>query len=207
MAFVAAVIVGNWTLAFVSFVTLVLATAPVFAAQYADIIVPRSFLAAVVFFVFGTLFLGEVFDFYERFWWWDILLHGGSAVGFGLIGFIFVFMMFQGDRFAAPHGAVAFFAFCFAVMIGAIWEVFEFAMDQLFGLTMQKSGLVDTMYDLIVDVCGATLGALYGYGFLKGRDKYGLPSVIAEFVARNPRLFGKAHKTPRTHQSNDPEAK
>ena len=38
---------------------------------------------------------------------------------------------------------------CFAITIGALWEVFEFGMDQLFGLNMQKSGLLDTMGDLI----------------------------------------------------------
>ena len=35
--------------------------------------------------------------------------------------------------------------------IGVIWEIFEFTMDHVFDLTMQKSGLPDTMTDLIVD--------------------------------------------------------
>ena len=160
---------SRWSLAFVASVTLVLSLAPVLVARWARIQVPSSFVAAVVLFVGGTLFLGEVFDFYERFWWWDIAMHGGSAIGFGLTGFVLVFMMFQGDRFAAPHVAVAFFAFCFAVSVGVVWEVFEFAMDQSFDLNMQKSGLMDTMGDLIVDMVGAGLGAASGYAYLKGR--------------------------------------
>ena len=111
---------GEWRLelAFVALATLALSLAPVVVARWADIHVPPSFIAAVVIFVGATLFLGEVLDFYERFWWWDIAMHGTSAIGFGLIGFVLVFMMFQGDRYAAPPMALAFFAFCFAITIG-----------------------------------------------------------------------------------------
>ena len=133
-------------------------------------------------------------------WWWDIALHGGSAVGFGLVGFVAVFMMFQGDRFAAPHIAVCFFSMCFAVFIGTMWEIFEFAMDTAFGLNMQKSGLRDTMGDLIVDVTGAFLGATVGYLYLRGRENAFLASLIAEFVDRNPRFFGKAREKRPTNR-------
>ncbi len=189
-----AMIQTRWSLAFVALATLGLSLVPVLVARWAEVKVPPGFITAVVVFVGATLFLGEVFDFYERFWWWDIAMHGGSAVGFGLIGFVLVFMMFQGDRFAAPHFAIAFFAFCFAVMIGVVWEVFEFSMDQLFGLNMQKSGLVDTMGDLIVDMIGAGLGAASGYAYLKGLQYGGLTGIIDEFVRRNPRFFRKKRK-------------
>ena len=85
VALIVALVQGAWTLAFVSLATLVLGIVPVVLAQYMHVVVPRVFLAAVVFFVFATLFLGEVFDFYERFWWWDLAMHGASALGFGLI--------------------------------------------------------------------------------------------------------------------------
>jgi hypothetical protein len=189
-----ALFVGNWPLAFVSLATLILSLAPVYVARWAEIFVPPSFVAAIVMFVGGTLFLGEVFDFYERFWWWDIAMHGGSAVGFGLVGFVLVFMMFQGDRFAAPPFAIAFFAFCFALAIGASWEIFEFGMDQLFGFNMQKSGLMDTMSDLIVDALGALLGAGSGWAYLKWHARGGLGRLIDDFVARNPRLFKRSRK-------------
>ncbi|MEO3417289.1 hypothetical protein AAFO92_21745 [Roseovarius sp. CAU 1744] len=191
---IVAMVQYRWSLAFVALATLALSLVPVAVARWAEIKVPPGFITAVVMFVGATLFLGEVFDFYNRFWWWDIAMHGGSAIGFGLVGFVLVFMMFQGDRFAAPHFAIAFFAFCFALSIGAVWEVFEFSMDRLFGLNMQKSGLSDTMGDLIVDMIGAGLGAASGYAYLKGRQFGGLNGVIDEFIRRNPRFFRKKRK-------------
>lgn len=184
----------RWELAFVALATLMLSLAPVWVARWADVHVPPSFILAVVIFVGATLFLGEVFDFYERFWWWDIAMHATSAVAFGLIGFVLVFMMFQGDRYAAPPVAVAFFAFCFAIFIGTGWEIFEFAMDQIVGFNMQKSGLADTMGDLIVNMLGALIGAATGLAYLKGQARGGLGGVIDEFVKKNPRLFRRLRR-------------
>ena len=42
------------------------------------------------------LVLGEVGDFYERYWWWDVVLHGGSAVAFGLVGSLLMLMLAVG---------------------------------------------------------------------------------------------------------------
>lgn len=191
-----ALAVRRWDVVFVSITALFLTILPALFVSRFEIRLPMSFLAAISVFVFATLFLGEVFDFYERYWWWDILLHGGSAVAFGLIGFVFVFYLFEGDKYAAPPIAVAFVAYCFAVTIGTGWEIFEFLMDQVLGLNMQKSGLVDTMGDLIVDSLGATLGATAGFLYLKGRELGGLGGVIAEFLELNRRYFRKLGRGP-----------
>ncbi|MDU8926539.1 hypothetical protein RXV86_03990 [Alisedimentitalea sp. MJ-SS2] len=198
-----ALIAGRFSVAFVALATLALSLVPVIYARWAEIHVPSSFMLLVVAFVGGTLFLGEVYDFYERFWWWDIAMHGASALGFGLIGFVLVFMMFQGNRFAAPHGAVAFFGFCFGMAIGVGWEIFEFGMDQLFGLNMQKSGLNDTMGDLIVDFFGAGIGAMAGWAYLRGRHAAGLQRLIGEFIEKNPRLFQHQHQNRPGAQGKD----
>lgn len=194
VATVWALFLGRWPIAFVSVLTFVITLLPGPLFNRLSIKLPMRFLAAIAVFVFATLFLGEVFDFYERYWWWDFLLHGGSAIGFGLVGFLLVFFMFEGDRYAAPPIAVSMVAFCFAVTIGAAWEIFEFAMDQAFGLNMQKSGLVDTMWDLIVDMVGASIGATAGFFFLKGRELGGLSGMIDEFVRLNRRFYGKLRK-------------
>ncbi len=191
VSFAGALLSARWTLAFVSLATLVLSVAPAFVAQRFNLTLPVSFVAAITIFVFSTLFLGEVFDFYERYWWWDMLLHGASAIGLGMTGFLFVFYLFEGDRYAAPPFATAFISVCFAVTVGVIWEIFEFGMDQAFGLNMQKSGLPDTMSDLIIDLIGASIGGASGFFFLKGREM-GPGAMLREFVSRNRRFFRKA---------------
>lgn len=183
---------GRWSLSFVCLVTLVMALAPSLLARRLHIALPVPFAVAIAAFVFASIVLGEAFDFYERVWWWDIALHGTSAVGFGLIGFLFTLMLFEGDRFAAPPWALALIAFSMAMTVGAVWEIFEFGMDQMFGLSMQKSGLLDTMGDLIVDALGAALAAISGYLYLGGRNRGPLSGAISNFVALNKRLYRKS---------------
>ncbi|WP_238365235.1 hypothetical protein [Mesobacterium pallidum] len=182
----------RWTVAFVALATLGLSVAPTLLAERLNLRLPVPFVVAIVAFVFGTLFLGEVLDFYNRYWWWDVALHGASAVTFGMVGFLFVFYLFEGDRYAAPPWAMALIAFCFAVTIGAIWEIFEYTMDQTFGTNMQKSGLQDTMWDLIVDVIGGAVGASAGWLYLGGHREGTPARVIDQFVRMNRRLFRKA---------------
>ena len=192
VALAVAILLGRWSLGFVALATLIASMVPMLVARRFNVHVPIPFLSAIVLFIFASLFLGEAFGFYERYWWWDVALHGASAVGFGMVGFVFIFYLFEGDRYAAPAWAIAFVSFCLAMAIGAGWEIFEFAMDQIFGTNMQKSGLLDTMYDLIVDGIGGFIGAAAGFGYLKGRQTGGLPRLIGEFVRKNRAGFKKS---------------
>lgn len=191
LAVIAALVTAHWSEAFVALATLVLTAVPVLVVRRFDVELPLNFIAAIAVFLFATLFLGEVLDFYERYWWWDLVLHGGSAAGFGLIGVIFALFLFEGDRYAAPPWALSLIAFSFAVTIGGLWEIFEFAMDQLFGLNMQKTGLDDTMWDLIVNAAGAFLAAGFGFLYFAGRAEGGPGGILAEFVRLNRRLFDR----------------
>ena len=188
----ASIVLARWSLGFVSLFTLALSLTPPILASRWSLRLPVPFLFATTLFFVGSIFLGEAFDFYERLWWWDIALHGLSAVGFGLFGFLFVFMLFEGDRFAAPPSAIAFITFCLAMTIGALWEVFEFAMDVTFGLNMQKSGLNDTMGDLIVDAIGASIASLTGYLYLVRKSAGALGRILAQFIDLNRQLYGKS---------------
>lgn len=181
---------GWWPLAAMSTLTLILSMAPILLASRYNIALPLPFLVATVAFIIASLIFGEVFDIYYRIWWWDMALHGSSAVALGMIGFLFIYMLFAGDRFAAPPGAIAFLSFTFALSIGAVWEIFEYGMDQTFGTTMQKSA-DDTMIDLITDAIGAVIGALAGYAYLKGRSAGVLGRLIRDFITLNRHLYAK----------------
>jgi len=188
---------GQWMTAFtVSLIMAITAAPGVFRKSLPVNISPEFQLLAIVF-MFAALFLGEVRNFYERFWWWDIALHTTSGLLLGILGFLLIYVINEADRIDVhmlPR-FVAFFAFTFAVAMGALWEIFEFAMDRVFGMNMQKpmaddpSGLTDTMWDLIVDALGALAGSLLGWWYM-GRERQSFIELwIRRFIMRNPRLF------------------
>lgn len=166
---------------------------PVFLGQRFRVKIPAEFEAFAVIFIFASLFLGEVHAYYVRFWWWDVVLHTSSGFLLGILGFLLVYVMNEKDdlEFHMKPGFVALFAFMFALGIGALWEIFEFTMDSLFGLNMQKSAS-DTMWDLIVDAIGALVIAMLGYSWLKHKESESfLERWIRRFIESNPRLFGR----------------
>lgn len=144
---------------------------------------PESFELLIIFFIYSAIYLGEVRDFYFRFWWWDTFLHFISAMALGIIGFAILLMLRKKEKISAKPFWISLFVFSFALSMGALWEIFEFAVDQIFGTNMQKSGLVDTMKDLIVDSIGALVVATTSYFYLK-RKKETYPTKIAKQIAK-----------------------
>lgn len=179
----------EWYPALIAFITFVLTLLPFLLQKRFELSIPSNFLVSIVFFITATVFLGEVGDFYEKYWWWDIVLHGGSAIGFGILGFVIMLYLTQSSKLIASPFLVSVFSFSFATMIGVMWEVFEFSMDQLFGLNMQKSGLVDTMSDFIINSVGAFLASFSGYLYLKHGPRAWLSSLIHPAVTKNRGYF------------------
>lgn len=157
---------------FLTLSTLALMFLPDFIRAKYDIYIPKIFALAMALFAYATVFLGELNDFYYRIWWWDMALHSVSAVGFGLLGFIILLILFERHRVTASPAVLSVFSFSFALGIGVLWEIFEFTMDTAFGFNMQKSGLRDTMTDLIVDALGAAIAACIGYRYLRFRSEH-----------------------------------
>lgn len=118
----AGAITGNGLAIFVSGSALALTFLPQLVASRVRLSLPNSFLAAIAAFVLATIYLGEMHDFYNRLWWWDMVLHGTSAMGFGILGFLLIFMLFEGDRYAAPPWAIGVLSFCVAMTVGALWR-------------------------------------------------------------------------------------
>lgn len=131
----------------------------------------------MILFAVFALVAGEMFGAYDKFWWWDDMLHTVSGVVVGLIGFLAVYFFNARYNMHISPLFVAVFAFTFAITVGVVWEVFEFTMDALFGFYMQRwnlppdavligreyqgSGLRDTMSDLIVAGVGSLAAAVF----------------------------------------------
>ena len=173
--------------AFTCLVMFLITLVPSYITSRTRLIVPAALQTMFVVFTFLAMYFGEIFNYYERFWWWDVMLHSTSGFMLGLLGYLLLYSM-NHDRtifFHINSFCVMLFAFCFALACGALWEVFEFAGDYLLGMNMQKSvyvtdvaelapyinrwgrfmdpGLLDSMKDLIVDSIGALVAVIGGY--------------------------------------------
>jgi hypothetical protein len=183
---------GQWLNGAATTAVLILTLLPLMLGRRFDVFIPSEFELLAAIMVFASLFLGEVEGYFLRFWWWDVVLHAGSGFLLGMVGFLLVFVLNQKEAVAVQMkaGFVALFAFAFSLALGVIWEILEFAADQLLGTNMQKSGLVDTMWDLIVDAAAALAIAALGYVYMKrpGEDSF-LERWIGAFIRSNPRLF------------------
>ncbi len=178
----------SWFNLVISVLTLALTYFPIWFEKKYRIDIPLDFELTIVLFVYASLFLGEVVRFYEYFWWWDTLLHAISAVAFSLIGFIILLVLFQTEKIRSKPIWIAFFSFCFSVCVAAIWEIMEFSVDQVFGANMQKSGLMDTMWDLIVASIGAGLASMSGFAYMKGGQHSAISRLVKVFFRDNPEL-------------------
>ena len=154
---------------------------PGFLKRRANLNIPTSMLIVYVIFIYCAIYLGEVRNFYYRIPHWDTILHTFSGAAIGALGFSVVSLLNKLEKitFTLSPLFVALFAFCFAVTLGVIWEIYEFAMDYLLKTNMQKyaletgelligqTALKDTMKDLIVDATGAFVMSVIGYISLK----------------------------------------
>ncbi|MCL2018759.1 MAG: hypothetical protein FWG70_03275 [Oscillospiraceae bacterium] len=145
--------------------------------QKAGLVIPTGMILGYAVFLFCAIYLGEVRAFYYRFENWDAILHTFSGAALGALGFSFVSLLNRSEKitFELSPFFVALFAFCFALALGTLWELYEFGMDYLFGTNMQKfaletgelfvgqEALKDTMTDFIVDSLGALGMSIIGY--------------------------------------------
>ncbi len=188
---------GQWLNAGATSGILLLTFLPLLLSRRWKIFIPPELELLAIAFIFAALFLGETRGYYGQFWWWDIALHATSGVLLGIFGFLLVYVL-NGiprlDLHMRP-GFIAFFAFCFALSVGTLWEIFEFAMDELAGTNMQKpflgdpSGLTDTMWDLIVDALGALAVTLPAYLYMRRGMASPIERWTGQFIARNPWMF------------------
>lgn len=139
--------------------------------------IPSRMYIMFAIFLYCAIYLGEVRSFYYQFKHWDVLLHGFSGAMLGALGYSFITLLNRSERVPVnlSPAFIVLFAFCFAVMLGVLWEIYEFAFDGFLGLNMQKFKLADgtkmvgrdalenTMKDLIVNTIGALFMSVMGY--------------------------------------------
>lgn len=139
--------------------------------------------ADLVFTIVGT-YIGNRFDLYHRFFFYDMILHFASG---GLIVLTCFEVFFpEPARALLPPPLCLFIILLIGIAGAAIWEIGEFTVDvvtgldvqrnlfsewEIFGRDWQNPGLKDTMNDMIIGSIGSLAGTIILLVSGKGRKK------------------------------------
>jgi hypothetical protein len=112
-------------------------------------------------------------SFYRSVWWWDHLTHALSSSVVAAVGYTTVRAVdAHDDGVYLPRQFIFVFILLFVIAFGVFWEVLEFGLGGLAERTgiqiLTQYGLQDTMWDLVFDVAGGILVALFGSAYLGG---------------------------------------
>lgn len=146
----------NFENVFLCALTLVLLIMPSLIQINLKIELPTALEIIMLLFIFAAEILGEIQAYYEKIPMWDTVLHTLNGFLMAAIGFALVDILNRNKKisFQLSPAFLAVVAFCFSMTIGVIWEFFEFGMDQIFHLDMQKDTIVNTIYSVMLDPAG-----------------------------------------------------
>ncbi|MBI2610515.1 hypothetical protein HYW60_01090 [Candidatus Kaiserbacteria bacterium] len=155
---------GDWASVFSTVLVFVLMSAPSILKHRYRFYLPFALDLGIVCFVFATLFLGHLANFYDYIPLWDKFVHFQSGLILGVAGFVLVYTLNEQESVGLDlsPGFVSFFSVTFSLAIGVVWELVEFTADSFFGIDWQNSN-ADTMWDLIADGTGALIVSIAGY--------------------------------------------
>lgn len=154
--------------------------------------IPTIYYYGAMMFGFLAYVLGEVYNFYELFPWWDNVLHFSSGV---LIGFVVIIIVdYYQTKFYVRKNLwqdavfTIVIASAASISIAVFWEFFEYSFDFFFGGNMQDGfiwgsnltmaevqshilpsgrfmdkALQDTLFDQFLATCGAVISATINY--------------------------------------------
>ncbi len=113
-----------------------------------------SIFTTVLLFVFFSMYVGNILNIYKIISFYDKLLHFFSGIIIGHIGFSIVRNVID-----VKNNKLFLFIFIISFSAGcaAVWELYEFTTDSLFGFNSQNNSLNDTMYDIIYGILGSIL--------------------------------------------------
>ena len=149
----------QWYNVFLCLLTLVLFLLPSFVSHRLKIQLPGALEVVILLFIFAAEILGEIGEFYVKLDYWDTMLHTINGFLMAAIGFALIDVLNRDPhvRMSLSPLFVAFAAFCFSMTVGILWEFFEYAMDRVFLMDMQKDAVVQTVSSVALHPEGANV--------------------------------------------------
>jgi len=133
--------------------TLVLLLLPSILERKLGVRLPAGLEITVVVFIFAAEILGEIACFYVTVPFWDKALHTTSGFIYAAVGYSMADVLNRHKKvsFELSPLFLALVAFCFSMTIGALWEIFEFSVDNLFHKDMQKDTVIQQITSVALD--------------------------------------------------------
>ena len=143
----------NYESAFTCLLALVLFVLPALMERRLHIDLPNTLEIIILLFIFAAEILGELQIYYLTYPYWDTMLHTTCGFLTAAIGFSMIDILNRNSRIkfnlSPIYCAVA--AFCFSMTVGVIWEFWEFTMDRLLRMDMQKDTIITAFYSTALD--------------------------------------------------------
>lgn len=138
---------------FVCLLVLVLFMLPFFIQQNFGIELPSTLEIIILLFIFAAEILGELGCYFITYPYWDSMLHTTTGFLCAATGFALIDILNRNSRikFQLSPVYVALAAFCFSMTVGVMWEFFEFGMDRLFHMDMQKDTVIQSVTSVMLD--------------------------------------------------------
>ena len=150
---------GNYENFFLCILTLILLIMPSLIQVTLKIELPTVLEILILIFIFSAEILGEIREYYIMIPMWDTILHTVNGFLAAAIGFSMVDLLNRSDRmtFQLSPLFTAIVAFCFSMTVGVVWEFFEFGMDMIFGLDMQKDTVIQAIRSVTLNPDGRNI--------------------------------------------------
>ena len=152
-AMVLSAVRGYYDNVFVCLLVLVLFLVPAFIERKLAITLPSGLQILILLHIFATEILGELACYYVHFQYWDTIMHTIWGFLCAAIGYSMVDILNRGEKikFNLSPVYLALAGFCFSMTIGVFWEFFEFGMDRIFFLDMQKDTVIHRFNSVMLD--------------------------------------------------------
>ena len=150
---VSSILRGEYENAAICLLVLFLFLLPLFVQKNFGIELPSTLEIIILVFIFASEILGELGCFFINVPNWDSILHTTTGFLCAAFGFALIDILNRNDKikFQLSPIYVALVAFCFSMTIGVLWEFFEFSVDRLFHMDMQKDTVVNAITSVMLD--------------------------------------------------------
>lgn len=150
---VSSILRGEYENAAICLLVLFLFLLPLFVQRNFGIELPSTLEIIILIFIFAAEILGELKSYFITYPHWDSMLHTTTGFISAAFGFAMVDLLNRNkpQHFKLSPVFLALVAFCFSMTVGVLWEFFEFSMDYLFHMDMQKDTIIHSFASVTLD--------------------------------------------------------